>query len=122
MDTPAGTHAISENTQVRAPLGRTIAIAAGLAVTCVGIGIGYATLKGRIETLAAAVEAHKNDPNVHLESLYHMGHGRPVGNFDFTQVTQRIEAKLDKVEAKQATVICRPRSGGGMICEPKENP
>jgi hypothetical protein len=121
VNTPIGTRSIDEHTPVKSTLGRTIAILSGLCIASVAAGIGYARLHGRIETIDAKLEAHESDQSVHLESMYHIAHGRPVGNFDFTQITGRIEAKLDKVESKQNTVVCRPRAGGALVCKPEDN-
>lgn len=121
MQTPSGTPAISEGTKVHGTLGRTIALAVGLAVTCIGIGMGYAKLGGRIDNLSADVEAHKKDQTIHLDQLWQVTHGRPIGAFDFGTTITRLDAidkKLENLDSKTITV-CRPRAGGGMTCEPK---
>ena len=115
MNTPGTTIAISEQTTVRAPLGRTVALAVGMCVAVATASIAYANLRARFE-------AHVADEHVHLNSGYHLAHGQPVGNFDFTQALGRGETKLDALEKKPATVVCRPRAGGVLVCEPKEIP
>lgn len=114
MNTPAGTSAISENTTLRAPLGRTIALAVGMCVAVATASIAYANLRARFE-------AHLADDHVHLNSGYHLAHGQPVGNFDFTQSLERITVKLDALEKKQSVMVCK-RQGAEMVCNTKESP
>lgn len=115
METPHGTPAITESTQVKGTLGRTIALAVGLVVVTATASIAYATLRARFE-------AHLEDKAVHLDPMYQVTHGRPVGTFDYGTTITRLDAidsKLKKLDEKPATTICTPR-GGKFICEPKE--
>ena len=117
METPAGTPAIGEHTPVRGSLGRVLAIASVIAVGSGTIGIGYANLRGEINTLRATIDGHTSDKSMHLSHDYHVAHGQPVGNFDFTIALRDLS---DKIEAsKPRPIICR-NVPGGMKCEPKE--
>lgn len=120
-DTPARQSSIGEDTTVRAPLGRTIAIAVALVVGGVSVGLAYSKLNGRIDNLGAALKTHAEDQNVHLEPLYHMGHGRPVGNFDFTQAIDRFTNALSDVQKRPVLIggVCR-RVSNGVLCDQKE--
>lgn len=120
-DTPGSTHAISEGTGVRSTLGRTAVLAGFLLVGGVSVGIAYAKLGGRIDNIAAALKTHAEDQNVHLDTLYHMGHGRPVGNFDFTQAIDRFTNALSDVQKRPVLIggACR-KVTNGVLCDQKE--
>jgi hypothetical protein len=111
METPHGTHAISENTNIRAPLGRVVALVVGLIVL-------VATFTGAYFRLLGRFEAHLADTSIHLNPEFHAGHGRPVGSFDFGIAVQQITTKLDALDKKPAGTVCTPRPGGKLVCEP----
>ena len=115
MNTPGTTIAISEQTTVRAPLGRTVAIAVGMCIAVATAAVAYANLRARFE-------AHLADTHVHLSGDYHLAHGQPVGNFDFTMSLGEINRKLDALDKKSTTSMVCKRQGAEMVCTQKESP
>ena len=113
MQTPPGTSSISEHTTVRAPLGRTIAIVVAIVGATATASVQYARLSDK-------VDSHIGNEHVHLNSGYHLSHGQPVGNFDFTVSLGEINRKLDAIDRKSLTTICK-RQGAEMVCSPKES-
>lgn len=115
METPRGTPAISEHTQIKAPLWRTIAIAGSVLATVAG---ATATISVQYARLSDRVDRHIGDTDIHLNTKENSAHGRPVGSFDFSIALARIETKLEKIENRNEFACTTSR--GIMTCTQKE--
>lgn len=123
-NTPSGgSRTIGEDTPIRAPLGRVIALSVGLATISALAGIGYTKLDARIDEANKNLGAHAGDLSVHLRHDYHAAHGQPVGNFDFSMAIERLTTTVDQLKDRPILIggDCK-KVPGGVQCDQKKTP
>lgn len=112
---------INSDTRVSSTLSRTIAAAVALTVAAVTAGIGYAHLEGRISGLGDALKTHRDDASVHLDHEYHIAHGRPVGNFDFTVSLEQLKHSVEDLQKRPVVISGNCKMvRAGILCDQKE--
>ncbi|MEP6651809.1 MAG: hypothetical protein ABJA82_00530 [Myxococcales bacterium] len=114
IDTPESVRGITPETTVRASLAKVVTISVIAAGAVAAVVSGY-------DHLNAKLDQHINDEHIHLRSDYHLAHGQPVGNFDFTTAIERLTNALSDVQKRPVLIggACRKVSNG-VLCDQKE--
>lgn len=99
-DSSPGHRALSPETKVTASLARWLTVGIALVGGTTAFVSGYVNLRNKIE-------AHMGNTQVHLDDRYHLGHGQPVGNFDFTVAIQELKTAMKEARTVEMTDDCK---------------